>query len=358
MKINELINELRSMAVLPVNEEKTVDVIKVGDGEAEITRVGIGMFATPEVIKRAVKQGINFLIVHEPLFYTHRDTEMPYDQCFEKKKIIEEAGLTVFRFHDYAHSMSPDVIYEGQLAVSGLRGHFEKGKHFAADRFILDEEMTTVELARILEAAYGAEHFRIVGDRENKVKRISCCFGTPGHLFEEIEECDAVLTGEICEWGIGEYVRDAAQMGRKKSMIVMGHINSEKQGMKLLCDKLTLLYPELAPEFIDCGDIYSYTQSKSENARQIDFPIDRYKNIMELAKESGYKKIRIKRNTWGNSWGIVEKVSLKRNGRYGFAYGHIHYSNGNIVDGEIKSAGTFAWKTIEILNDDMEVEYL
>ncbi len=258
MKINELIAELRAMAVHPVDED-TVDVIKVGDGEREITRVGTAMFATPSLIKEAVEKGVNFLIIHEPLFYTHRDTEMPFAQCYEKKKLIEDAGLTVFRFHDFAHLLSPDLIFEGQLTYSGLKGRFGECKYFGVNRFILDEEMTVVEIARTLEESYGVEHLRIVGDRECKIGQISCCFGTPGHLTEEIDECGAVLTGEICEWAIGEYVRDAAQMGKKKSMIVMGHINSEKFGMKLLCDMLEKNHPELCPEYFDCGDVYSYT---------------------------------------------------------------------------------------------------
>ncbi len=258
MKIDQLITELYALAKEPVNREKTVDVIKVGNGEEEITRVGIAMFATPEVIASAAEQGVNFLIVHEPLFYTHRDTEMPYAQCFEKKRLIEQAGLTVFRFHDYAHAMLPDLIYEGQISYLGLPGRFEKGKYFAVNRFILDEEMTTPELAAALEKNLGLQNMRIVGDRDHKVKTVSCCFGTPGHHFEEIDECDTVLTGEICEWGIGEYIRDAAQMGKKKSMIVMGHNNSEKFGMKLLCDRLAVTHPELDPKFFDCGDIYTY----------------------------------------------------------------------------------------------------
>ncbi len=259
MIINELIAELRGMATRPVNPETTVDVIKVGNGEAEATGVGLAMHATPEVIRAAAAQGVNFLIIHEPLFYTHPDREMPYKQCFEKKALIEAAGLTVFRFHDYAHSLPVDIIFEGQIAKSGLRGRCEKGKYFGVNRFILDEETTTLELARSLEKSFGAERFRIVGDRDNKVKTVSCCFGTPGHIFEEADECDTVLTGEICEWDMGEYVRDAAQMGKGKSLIVMGHINSEKFGMTLLRDRLAEMHPEMSFVYFDCGDIYSFT---------------------------------------------------------------------------------------------------
>ncbi len=259
MKINKLIRELTALAVEPINADKTVDVIKIGDGDAEISRLGVAMFATPKVIADAAKAGVNFLIVHEPLFYTHRDTEMPYAQCFEKKKLLLDAGLTVFRFHDYAHAMLPDLIYEGEIAFSGLCGSFERGGFSGVNRFILDKEMTTLELAKALEEAFGIKHLRIAGDRENTVKTVSCCFGAPGHIIEEIDECDTVLVGETSEWAICEYVRDGAEMGKKKSMIVMGHVNSEKFGMQLLAEKIRSAHPELSVEYFDCGEVYSYT---------------------------------------------------------------------------------------------------
>ncbi len=264
MKIKDLVEELRAMAAEPVNEADTADVIKTGDGEQTVTKVAVSMFGTPEVINAAVAYGANFLIVHEPLFYEHYDTEMPYAQCYAKKQLIEDAKLTVFRFHDYAHAMLPDLIYEGQIAFSGLSGRFEKGKYFAVNRFILDKPITTLELAKTLERNLGIEHLRIAGARNNCVQTISCCFGTPGHQVEEFDECDTVLTGEICEWAVGEYVRDAAQMGKQKSMIVMGHINSEKCGMQLLCDKLNQRHPDLEVRYFDCGDVYSYTDSAEQ----------------------------------------------------------------------------------------------
>ncbi len=258
MTVNDLIYKLKSMAVETFDESKTADVIKIGDGSEEIKKVAVTMMATPDVIRAATEYGANFIIVHEPLFYTHMYTEMPYEQCFEKRKLLEEAGLTVFRFHDYAHRMIPDLIYEGQIKFSGLCGHFERGKYFAVNRFILNKPMTTIELVQELENNLNIKHLRIAGCRNNMVKTISCCFGTPGHLIEEFEECDTVLTGEICEWSVGEYVRDASQMGKLKSMVIMGHINSEKCGMKLLVEKIHSLYSELDVKYFDCGDVYSY----------------------------------------------------------------------------------------------------
>ncbi len=259
MTVSELLFELRAMAAIPMDPDRTVDVIKVGDGEKEVACVAVTMFGSPSVIKAAKAAGANVLIVHEPLFYNHEDTDMPYPQCFDKKKLIEEAGLTVFRFHDYAHAMAPDLIYEGQITFSGLSGHLMKGEYFAVSRFVLDTPMTTLELCKTLEDTLGLHHLRIAGARDNLVKTISCCFGTPGHQIEEFEDCDTVLTGEICEWATGEYVRDAAELGKAKSMIVMGHSNSERFGMKLLAEKLTRLHPEFKTVYIDGGDVYSYT---------------------------------------------------------------------------------------------------
>ena len=84
-----------------------------------------------------------------------------------------------------------------------------------------------------------------------------------------------------------------------------------------------------------------------------------YDNIMSLAKKAGYKKIMIMRNSWGNGgWAIVNSVTLKPGGRYGFAEGHIHYSNGATKNGNIEFAGNYSWRTIKVLEEDMEVKQL
>ena len=81
-----------------------------------------------------------------------------------------------------------------------------------------------------------------------------------------------------------------------------------------------------------------------------------YDNIISLAQKSNYKKIMIMRNSWGRgNWCIVNKIIIKPDGKYGYAFGHIKYANGNIKDGSIPCAGTYAWKTIKVLEDDMEV---
>lgn len=258
MKCNELIQELKSMAALPVDEANTCDTFKSGNPEAEITKVATTMFATPDVVRKASEWGANLLIVHEPTFYNHMDNEISFPIAKEKEKLIKDSSITVFRFHDYAHSFEPDLICEGELTYLELDGQFKKGKYWATNNYILDDEISAVELAKTIENKLGIKHVRIAGNPNAVGRKISCSFGTPGHLEESLADNNFVLTGEICEWGLGEMARDYAQLGYDKAILVLGHIGSERGGMMLLADRISELHPELETKYIECGEVYSY----------------------------------------------------------------------------------------------------
>lgn len=259
MKIIELINELKSFAAIPVDETKTCDTVKSGDPEAEITKVGTTMFATPDVIRKAAEKGINFLIVHEPTYHTHMDDKVDDFISNEKKKLIEETGITIFRYHDFAHLSDPDLICEGELTALELDGQLKKGVYLGTNSYILDEEISAVKLAKRIEEKLGIKHVRIAGNPQAAGRKIACSFGTPGHLETSLADNDIVITGEICEWGLGEMTRDYAQLGYNKAVLVLGHIGSERAGMMLLAERLTELHPEIETEYIECGELYSYT---------------------------------------------------------------------------------------------------
>lgn len=81
-----------------------------------------------------------------------------------------------------------------------------------------------------------------------------------------------------------------------------------------------------------------------------------YDNIMALSKKADYKKIMIMRDSWSyGNWAIVNSVTLKPDGKYGFASGHIHYADGNTKNGNIECAGCYSWRIIKILEEDMDV---
>lgn len=257
MECIELLNELKSRAKAEIIPEKTCDTVKCGDVHKDVKKVATTMFATPDVIRSADKWGADLLIVHEPVYYNHFDNERGLFIENEKRKLLEATGMTVFRFHDYAHAMEPDLIYSGQLKYLGIKGTQVKGKYYAVNNFIPDEEITAKKLAELMQNNLGLKNVRIAGNPEAVGGKISCCFGTPGHIVEELAENDIVLTGEICEWEIGEIARDYAQLGYNKAVIVMSHIGSERGGMKLLAEMLNEK-SDLEAQYFECGEVYQY----------------------------------------------------------------------------------------------------
>lgn len=261
MKCIDLINDIKSRARREIDPQKTCDTVKCGDPQRELTKAAVTMFATPDVVREAVAWGAQLLIVHEPVFYDHMDKNLDTAIAEKKKKFVEDSGLVIFRFHDYAHAMSPDLIYEGEINALGLEGRCtgssEYGK-FGINNFTLDNEITALELAKIVEEKLRIRHVRIAGNPQAKGRKISCCFGSPGHLESELANNDFLLAGEICEWRVGEMARDYAQFGYNKAVLVLSHEASEREGMALLCKKLAADYPETEFRYIESGEVYSY----------------------------------------------------------------------------------------------------
>lgn len=268
MKIKDFMQALYDFTDnAPENYKTTCDMLKIGEPEAEMTKVATTMFATAEVIRQAAAWGANLLIVHEPTFYNHFDRPEELDQSPEyildvinaKRDFIRKHGMTIYRFHDHPHHRCPDMISEGQVKFWGLTGQWKKGKYFGINDFALDKPMSVLEIARTLENSLGIKHIRICGARETQVKQIGLCFGTPGHLEEELSNNDLVVTGEICEWAHGEYVRDLVEIcGQRKSLLVLGHIPSEAQGMKLLAEFIQQHWPTIEARFFETPEAYTY----------------------------------------------------------------------------------------------------
>jgi len=268
MKIKDFMQALYdSTENTPENYQQTCDMLKIGNPEDEVGKIAVTMFPTAGVIQEAAAWGANLLIVHEPTFYDHWDKPEELDKESEEKLFVIKAkrdfirknGLTIYRYHDHPHHRCPDLISEGQVKYWGLNGQWQKGKYCAVNEFILDDPMNILEVAARLEANLGIKHIRLCGSRETMVKTIGLCFGTPGHIEEEIWKNDLVVTGEICEWAQGEYVRDLVEIcGQKKSLLVLGHIPSEAQGMRLLAERIPEKWPELQTRYFESGEAYTY----------------------------------------------------------------------------------------------------
>lgn len=240
---------------------QTCDVLKAGDENKEVHKIAITMMATVDVLRAVIAWGADMLVTHEPIFYNHWDTETKGSVAIEKRKLVEDSGLAVYRYHDYMHFRDTDRITYGVLTEMGITGTLEHTPYAASYILFPDEPISALDFARRGEERIGVPHIRIAGDRHHPAKRIAACFGTPSGVFDLLrdESIDMVVTGEACEWALAEYARDAAALGHKKALVVMGHIGSEKAGMRYLAKTVAAESSDLEIKYFECGEVYTYT---------------------------------------------------------------------------------------------------
>ena len=235
----------------------TCDTVKCGDPSREIRKVAVTMTATVDVIRQAQQWGADLLIVHEPTFYDHFEKRLENDPVTKaKEELLAKTDMVVWRYHDHPHNKNKDMIGEGTVRMLGLQGKWIN-RHWAVNRLILDEPLTPRELAERF-AKNGGNHVRVCGTLDEPCKTISLCLGTPRGVFEELQdpEVDVVFSGETSEWMLGEYARDAAALGFRKALMIIGHNPSEMGGMILLEKLIAKEFPELETKYFNCGEVY------------------------------------------------------------------------------------------------------
>ena len=95
--------------------EKTVDTVKSGDPAQKIKGIVTTFMANREVIQKTIDAGANLIITHEPTYYSHQDATAWLENntiYSEKRKLLEDNNVVVWRFHDYMHAMQPDPVLQ------------------------------------------------------------------------------------------------------------------------------------------------------------------------------------------------------------------------------------------------------
>lgn len=238
---------------------QTVDVFKEGNPDDQVTGVAVCMFATMDVLREAVKNKCNLVITHEPLYYNHSDAT---DQFItdpvvnEKRKFIRDNRLIVWRFHDYLHSITPDVV---MVAMAEKLDWKQYATSSVQDQFILPET-TLNDIISHLKSKFPDVAFNVVGNPSAKISNVCFSPGAPGSMhhircFNE-KKADLVIGGEVSQWETYEYVRDAVAQGKNKAIIFIGHIPSEDPGMEYSPKWFKTFITEVPVTYIASGPSY------------------------------------------------------------------------------------------------------
>lgn len=238
--------------------EPTVDTFKDGDPATPVTGIAVTMMATFDVLQRAAARGANLVITHEPTFFDHFDKldvlETEHDSVTAvKRAFIREHHMVVVRMHDHWHRRRPEPMATDLARVLGWE-NYRAGSEFLYRL----PETTLGELAATIRRRLPAPTLRVVGDSGLRVTRIGIAPGAAGfdsqrHLLQR-DDVEVLVIGEAREWETVEYVADAVSAGRRKALIILGHVPSEQDGMEEFARWLGGLVKEVPIAFVPAAD--------------------------------------------------------------------------------------------------------
>jgi putative NIF3 family GTP cyclohydrolase 1 type 2 len=240
----------------------TVDGPQTGSDAVVVTGIATAFMPTVAVLEACRAQRLNLLIAHEGAFFAHRNqgglvAEDPVARA--KRRLAEEAGVVIWRWHDHMHRVTPDPVVEGLLRDLGWSGQVAEEAPRArlplATRPVVLPPTPLRAIVEHVKARLGLETLRLAGDPEVRIRRVGVLPGYTGGgataipYFRE-DRLDLIVTGEGPEWETPEYVRDAVALGFTKALLVLGHGASESSGMKYLAEQLAAWFPDVPARYL------------------------------------------------------------------------------------------------------------
>ena len=241
---------------------KTVDQIRAGSLDQQVTGIVTTTFPTIDVINKAINAGANMIISHEAAFYNNDDNlaRVKDDDIIKyKTELLEKNKIAIWRFHDSWHAHKPDGVTWGTLVKLG----WEKYYNPATPKIItLPTPITLQQAVMLTKTKLGAPQVRVIGDLKKPVKTVYLALGSAvsAELIPLIqsEKPDLILSGESREWEVGLRVQDAVYMGQNTKLIVLGHAISEEAGMEYAANWLAPKVEGLKVTHFAAGTPFKY----------------------------------------------------------------------------------------------------
>ena len=258
-----------------IGDGRTCDVAVGAGTHRECTGIVISIAPTVPVLLKAEKLGANFILVHEPTFYSGYDDDCGWlagDMVYmEKQHLLEQLGITIFRDHDHMHAHRPDGIFHYMLKQLGWEDYLvpEEGPGFA----VRLPRTRLGDLCGHIRERFDLDTVRFVGDPGGIVSYVGFC----GHLLPgphtnwsnndivlAARKYDVIIAGETVDWTLPLYVYDAGWLCGPKGLIAPGHFVQEEAGMRWAEEWLRPLLggADLPITFVPTGDIWNYRRDE------------------------------------------------------------------------------------------------
>ncbi len=256
LKANDVAAHLRSL--VPV-AEPSVDRIVIGDPEMTVADIGTAWLPDWDTCRRAVRDGVNLLIVHEPTFYTHWDLDEKSEDLFaaspagkkayskavaDKRTWILDNKLVIIRCHDVLDKVDGFGIPHAFGEFLG----FKKADIVRSRPYYnvyRTEPRPAAEVARAI--ARKLTDLRqpgvaFYGDRDRIVDSVGVgtgCFSDPIEFMGLEPGLFIAIDDVVRTWTQTVYAKDTGH-----PLVVINHGTSEEAGVRMLSEHLKKTYPE------------------------------------------------------------------------------------------------------------------
>ncbi len=229
------------------------DTLKAGDLALSVKGVAVCFMSTLNVLQRANAQGLNFVLSHEPTFWSDADLKEPVasDHLYQEKvHFVEENKMIVFRLHDHWHRMQPEPMTQGFEEALGWSAYGQGTR----PRVYHIPPTTLGQLGMHMAKSLRTGSVRLVGDPAARVQTV--CFGSHalrGNI-DALQVADVTFVPEAREWDSIEYARDLSALMPNKGMIVLSHEAGEESGFSHFPGWLQPLLPEVPVRLVATTD--------------------------------------------------------------------------------------------------------
>lgn len=283
MKISEIIEKIidyhygKDRNGAEIDPTSTRDRVLFGDPEKDCTGIATCCWASIEVIQKAIRLNVNLIICHEAMFWNRGDQTKWLTEnnnvVFEKKRqLLEEHGIVVWRNHDYVHSGIPveenifkDGIFWGISQTLGWENEIMMSGEPRRPVFYSIRPIMLKKLVVDLIRVFDVNGARFIGNPKTTISKVYFCSHISGEgerqliNFIEKESIDLLITFELVDFTVSEYIKDCEILGRNRALISLGHFNTEEIAMKYMLSYLNYILEDRIPCFyIPAGDMYHY----------------------------------------------------------------------------------------------------
>ena len=194
----------------------------------------------------------------------------------EKKQLLDDHGIVVWRNHDYIHSGIPyngsyiDGIFLGlakkmnwDKIIKNTVNSLDETLEFST-AYEFDDAIEATDLAKQLVDTCNLNGIRLIGNDQAKIKKAAVLFHVFGDAKEQImntdkSDIDCLLTMELIDFTYAEYLRDSGCLDKNRVALGMGHFNLEEPGMEYMLTYLDEAAQCHVPAwFKQSGDNYKY----------------------------------------------------------------------------------------------------